>query len=80
MFRHIIIFSMPTRWPKPLYMYVENFTEISEPLPQEGCHSFIQYIAIDCLIGTRRQSLKENGRCKNASLEGKGETMYINSN
>lgn len=61
---HIIIFFMPTRWPKPLYMCEGSHTEISGPLHQEGCSSSIQEIVTDCLLVPGIDGLKEKTRCK----------------
>lgn len=61
MFRHIIIF-MPTRWPKPLSMYVGSCTEISGPQHQEGCHSCIQWslTAYWCLADAAHWKKRQN--------------------
>lgn len=42
MFKHFIIVFMPTRWPKTLYMYVGDCTEISGLQHQGSCSSFLQ--------------------------------------
>ena len=64
MFKHIIIVFMPTRWPKPLYMYVGNRTEISELQHQEGRPSFMQSTVFDCLLVPGIGNLREKRRCK----------------
>ena len=60
MFRHIIIFSMPTRWPKPLYMFRSIWTAASRRLPP--FHSVSTYWLLN---DARHWHPQREKRCKN---------------